>query len=103
MFGMGGIYIEVLNDFRIRLAPISLNEAKDMVERIRSYKLLTGYRNTEKFDLEAIYKAISGLSALMIDFPEIEEVDINPIRLAKNNRGIIALDAKVVFDLANPE
>jgi len=103
MFGMGGIYIEVLNDFRIRLAPVSLEEAHNMMERIRSYKLLLGYRNTEKFDLDAIAKAISGLSALMIDFPNIKEVDINPIRLAKDNGGIVALDAKVVFDLEKSE
>lgn len=103
MFGMGGIYIEVLKDFRIRLAPVSIDEAHNMMERIRSYKLLVGYRNTEKFDLDAIASAISGLSSLMIDFPNIKEVDINPIRLAKNNGGIVALDAKVVFDLDKSE
>ncbi len=103
MFGMGGIYIEVLNDFRIRLAPVSLDQAHGMIEKIRSHQLLVGYRNTEKFDLEAIARAISGLSALMLDFPEIKDVDINPIRLAKNNGGIIALDAKVIFDSTNSE
>ncbi len=98
MFGLGGIYIEVFNDFRIRLAPVSIEEAHEMIKKIKSYELLTGYRNTQKFDLESIATAISGLSSLMLDFPEIKEVDINPIRLAKKNGGILALDAKVIFD-----
>ncbi|MDD5693060.1 MAG: acetate--CoA ligase family protein [Patescibacteria group bacterium] len=103
MFGLGGVYIEVFNDFRIRLAPVSIEEAHEMIKKIKSYELLLGYRNTQKFDLEAIAKAISGLSSLMTDFPKIKEVDVNPIRLAKSNGGILALDAKVIFDSAKLE
>lgn len=98
MFGLGGIYIEVFKDFQLRLAPTSIEEAIKMIKEIKSFALLNGYRNGEKYDLESLARAISGLSKMMIDFPDIEEVDINPIRLDKINKGILALDAKVVFN-----
>ncbi len=97
IFGLGGIYIEVFRDFRIRLAPVSIEEALEMIKEIKSYRLLSGYRNGDKFDLEAIARAISGLSKMMLDFPEIAEVDVNPIRLDSTGKGILALDAKVIF------
>jgi acyl-CoA synthetase (NDP forming) len=98
MFSLGGIYIEILKDFQIRLAPVSTEEALEMIKSIKSFALLAGYRGGEKFDIESVSKAISGLSKLMIDFPQISEVDINPIRLDKKSKGILALDAKVIFN-----
>lgn len=98
MFSLGGIYIEILKDFQIRLAPVSTEEALEMIKSIKSFALLAGYRGGEKFDLESASRAISGLSRLMIDFPQISEVDINPIRLDKKSQGILALDAKVIFN-----
>ena len=101
MFGLGGIYIEIFKDFEIRLAPTSIEEATQMIKSIKSYALLNGYRNGEKFDIEPLARAVSGLSKMMIDFPEISEVDINPIHLSENKDGILALDAKVIFNQAN--
>jgi acetyl coenzyme A synthetase (ADP forming)-like protein len=96
MFGLGGIYIEVFKDFNIRLCPVSISEAKEMIKKIKSYRLLDGYRNGEKYDLEHLAEAISGLSQMMLDLPEIAEVDVNPIRFSGKN--ILALDAKVIFE-----
>jgi acetyltransferase len=97
MFGLGGIYIEVFKDFKLRLAPVSNEEAMDMIKGIRSHEMLDGYRNGAKFDFEALAKAISGLSMLMNDFPQIMEIDINPIRVNTDHHGIIALDCKMIF------
>lgn len=98
MFGLGGIYIEILKDFKLGLAPVSLEKATAMIHGIKSFEMLNGYRNGERFDIEALARAISGLSMLMLDFPEIREVDVNPIRLNTDHHGILALDAKVIFE-----
>jgi acetate---CoA ligase (ADP-forming) len=98
MFGLGGVYIELFKDFKLGLAPVSVERAKEMIEGIRFVELLHGFRNGEKFDIEALAIAISGLSQLMVDFPHISEVDINPIRVNTDHKGILALDAKIIFD-----
>lgn len=98
MFGLGGIYIEILKDFRLGLAPVSIERAEEMIHGIKSFEMLNGYRNGEHFDIEALAKAVSGLSLLMTDFPEISEIDVNPIRVNTDHHGILALDAKIIFE-----
>ena len=98
MFGLGGIYIEILKDFKLGLAPVSLERAKEIIHGIKSFEMLNGYRNGEHFDIEALSRAVSGLSLLMIDFPEISEIDVNPIRVNTDHHGILALDAKIIFE-----
>jgi len=98
MFGLGGIYIEILKDFQLGLAPVSIERATEMINSIRSFEMLNGYRKGERFDIEALASAISGLSLLMTDFPEISEIDINPIRVNTDHHGILALDAKIIFE-----
>jgi len=98
MFGLGGIYIEIFRDFRLGLAPVSIEKATEMIRGIKSVELLSGYRNGEQFDFEALAKAISGLSLLMADFPQISEIDVNPIRVNTDHHGILALDAKLIFE-----
>jgi acetyltransferase len=78
MFGLGGIYVEVLKDVAFRVAPVSRRDAAEMIREIRAYPLLAGYRGTEPADEEAIIDAMLRLSALSCDFPEIMELDINP-------------------------
>lgn len=98
MFGLGGIYIEILKDFQLGLAPVSIERATKMIHGIRSFEMLNGYRNGEHFDIEALAGAISGLSLLMQDFSEISEIDVNPIRVNTDHHGILALDAKMIFE-----
>jgi acyl-CoA synthetase (NDP forming) len=97
MFGLGGIYIEILKDFKLHLSPVSIDEAKKMIHGIKSFALLDGYRNGEKFDLDSLALAISGLSSMIKDFPEISEVDINPLCFDKKSKKVLALDAKIIF------
>lgn len=98
MFGLGGIYIEILKDFQLGLAPVSIERATEMIRGIRSFEMLNGYRNGERFDMDALARAISGLSLLMIDFPQISEIDVNPVRVNADHHGILALDAKILFE-----
>jgi acetyl coenzyme A synthetase (ADP forming)-like protein len=98
MFGLGGIYIEILKDFKLGLAPVSIERATEMIHGIRSFEMLNGYRNGEHFDIKALATAISGLSLLMMDFPQISEIDVNPIRVNTDHNGILALDAKMIFE-----
>ena len=79
MFGLGGIYVEILKDVNFRLAPISEPEAKDMVNSIKTIDLLKGARGERPSDLSSIVDCLLRLSQLVVDFPEIEEFDINPL------------------------
>ena len=101
MFGLGGVYIELFKDFKLGLAPVSVEKATQMIHGIRYFEILNGYRKGEKFDIEALAKAVSGLSQLMIDFPTIQEIDVNPIRVNTDHHGVLALDAKIIFEKGN--
>ncbi|MGO9213246.1 MAG: acetate--CoA ligase family protein, partial [Syntrophales bacterium] len=79
MFGLGGVFVEVFQDVVFRLAPIFRNETHRMVQEIKGYKLLTGFRGRPKADIEAIEKAVISLSNMVVNHPEIKEMDINPL------------------------
>lgn len=93
MFGLGGIYVEVLKDVIFRIAPLTKRDAMEMITNIRSYKLLAGARGQEPSDLEAVADALLRVSQLVTDFPEIVEMDINP--LCALPQGAIALDCRI--------
>lgn len=93
LFGLGGIYVEVLQDVTFRLAPVSERAARTMVTEIRSAPLLRGVRGEEPSDLDAVAEVIQRVSQLVMDFPEIVELDINP--LVVHPTGAIALDARL--------
>ena len=96
MFGLGGIYVEVLKDVSFRIAPVSHNEALSMINEIRTSALLRGARGEKPVDIEAIVECILRVSALVTDFPRIRELDINP--LVVMSRGTFALDARIIFE-----
>lgn len=95
MFGLGGIYVEVLKDVTFRIAPVNEREVREMVKEIRSYKLLTGVRGEKSVDMDAIVDAIMRLSQLVTDFPEIDEMDINPLIAMPGDGGVIAIDSRI--------
>ena len=95
MFGLGGIYVEVLKDVSFRIVPVSLSEATDMVHEIRTIQLLQGVRGEPPADLDAIVRSIVRLSMLAMDFPEIHELDINP--LVVFDTGAVALDSRIIL------
>lgn len=98
MFGLGGIYVEVLKDVSFRLAPITREEAREMIDEIKSGKILKGYRGSKGYDIEAIQDVLLRVSQLITDFPEILELDINPLVVFENGKGCIAVDARLTLE-----
>ncbi|MDA8188371.1 MAG: acetate--CoA ligase family protein, partial [Dehalococcoidales bacterium] len=94
-FGLGGIYVEVLKDIAFRVAPITPREADQMVKEIRSYLLLKGVRREKPADVDAIVDALLRVSQLVTDFPEIIEMDINPLVVHEEGQGATAVDVRI--------
>jgi acetyltransferase len=95
MFGLGGIYVEVLKDVAFRVAPIGPNDAREMIGEIRTAALLKGTRGEPPADTDAIVHGLLRLSQLVIDFPEIQELDINPLMVRAAGQGAVAVDARL--------
>lgn len=95
MFGLGGIYVEVLKDVSFRIIPVSEQEAFEMINEIKASRILDGVRGEKPYDKKDIVNCIRRLSKLVQDFPIIKEVDINPY-LVMNNGGI-GLDARIII------
>ena len=93
MFGLGGIYVEALRDVVFRVAPIGSLDAHDMLDGIRGAAILAGMRGRASVDREALVDVLRRVSQLASDFPEIEELDLNP--LLAFERAIVAIDARV--------
>jgi acetate---CoA ligase (ADP-forming) len=95
MFGLGGIYVEVLKDVAFRVAPMPRAPAQQMVESIRSYALLTGVRGQAPADVDAIIDTILRVSQLVTDFSDIAELDINPLLVRDKGQGGVAVDMRL--------
>ena len=85
-FGLGGILVEVLRDVTFRLAPVSGEDALDMVGRIRTAEILHGVRGRPGVDIQGLADIIQAVSELVTDFPEITEVDLNPVLATRGRR-----------------
>jgi acetyltransferase len=96
LFGAGGTAVEVVNDTAVALPPLDDVLAGDLIERTRMGRLLAGFRDRPAADREAIAAALNGLSQMVVDFPCIAAVDINP--LLADADGIVALDARIEID-----
>jgi acyl-CoA synthetase (NDP forming) len=97
MFGQGGIFVEVLKDVTFYLTPVTREEAQEMIRRTKTYKLLTGFRGQPGVDIEAIVECLVRVSQLVVDFPEIEEIDINPLKVGEEGDGAFAVDARMII------
>jgi acetyltransferase len=91
--GMGGIFIEVLKDVQAGLCPIDKNEAKQMIRKLKSYKIIEGTRGQDGINEEAFIDVVFKLSALLHYAPEIIELDLNP--LLGTAKTVIAVDARI--------
>ncbi|HJX37573.1 MAG TPA: acetate--CoA ligase family protein [Anaerolineae bacterium] len=97
VLGLGGIYVEILKDVSFRIAPIARWEAKEMIDELRSSPLLRGQRGESPSDLDAIVDCTLRVSQLAMDFPEIVELDINPLMVQEEGKGAVALDMRLVL------
>jgi len=93
MFGIGGIFIEIVKDFQFALAPISSNEALKLIKKLKAYPILKGYRGANGINIEKFANYICLISLLAYQFPEIEELDLNP--LIANDKSITCVDARI--------
>ncbi len=97
MFGLGGIYVEVLKDVAFRIVPLSKEDAHEMIRETRVFPLLRGVRGEAEADIEAIEKSLLLLSQMAIDFPQIIEAEINPLLIKKRGEGAVAIDARFII------
>ncbi len=96
MFGLGGIFTEVLKDVSFRVAPITEHDAEEMMEEIKTKKLLDEFRGQPKVDRDILKKALVGIGNLGIEFDEIAEIDINPLIISGDKP--VAVDALVILN-----
>jgi len=97
MFGLGGVYVEALKDVTFRVSPVDRREAHEMLGEIRAYNLLRGVRGEMPSDLEAIADTIVRVSQLVSDFPDIVELDINPLLVFPAGQGVLGLDMRLAL------
>ncbi len=97
VFGLGGIYVEILRDVTFRLAPVRPLSAVHMIESVKAFPLLQGVRGEPPSDLPALAEAIERVSQLAVDLPEVAEMDLNPLIVRNAGRGVVAVDARVVL------
>ena len=95
MFGLGGVFIEVMKDVTFRMAPLTDIDAHEMIRGVKAYKLLEGARGTTPAQLDQLENVLLRLSQLVTDFPEIEELDINPLIISEKNGEGIAVDGRI--------
>lgn len=98
MFGMGGIYVEALEDVIFRLAPIRELTARMMIKRTKTHKILEGFRGEPAYDTEAVATCLKRLSQLVVDFEDIKELDINPLIVYEKGKGCTIVDARIILD-----
>lgn len=96
-FGLGGIYVNLLNDVSFRLAQhLTINQIEDMIKKTKAYSLLKGYRGDKASNINNLITMIAHIAKLAIDFPEIKEIDLNPVIVYANSA--IAIDIKIIID-----
>jgi len=97
IFGLGGIYVNFLRDVSFRLAPLGRQSAREMVEETKAYTLLRGIRGEAGSDIDSVIDVLLRVSKLVTDFPEISELDINPLFVYEKGKGCLALDIKITI------
>ena len=96
MFGLGGIFVEILNDVTFRVLPIDKEDALEMLHEIKGYPILEGYRGAKRADINAIVDIMLKVSKLVMENPSIKEMDLNPIRVYE--KGAKVLDVRILLN-----
>lgn len=103
MFGLGGIWVEVLEDVSFRLAPVSEEDAEKMVKEIDGYPILSGVCGESPVDIEALVEVIRKTSELSVEHEEITELDLNPVFAFEEGEGATVVDAQIILKEAEEE
>jgi len=96
MFGLGGVFVEILKDVTFRIAPIEERDAYEMISEIKAYPILKGYRGQPPADVDAIARILLSASKLVVEHPEVKEMDLNPIIVYE--KGARTVDARIILE-----
>ena len=96
MFGLGGVFVEILEDVTFRIAPITKQDAREMITEVKAYPLLTGYRGQPPADIDTLISILLNTSKLVMDHQEIKELDLNPIMVYE--KGAKTVDARIILE-----
>ncbi|MGQ9508773.1 MAG: acetate--CoA ligase family protein [Thermodesulfobacteriota bacterium] len=96
MFGLGGLFVEILKDVSFRIIPISQKDAEEMVKEIKGYPLLSGYRGREPANISALVEVLLRVSRLIERYTEIKELELNPLFAYKD--GVLGIDARIILE-----
>ncbi|MGR3310488.1 MAG: acetate--CoA ligase family protein, partial [Candidatus Brocadiales bacterium] len=95
MFGLGGIFVEVIKDVSFRLAPVNEKESLEMMKEIKAYPLLTGFRGSPRLDVYTTAKTLLTVSKIISEIEQIKEIDLNPVLVYP--KGIMVVDARIIL------
>lgn len=98
MFGLGGIYVELFRDVSFRIAPLTRGDALQMINETHAGRLLAGFRGQPEADLDALVDILLRFSHLAVDFPALQEAEINPLLVRPKGQGALVLDCRIVLD-----
>ena len=98
MFGLGGIFVEVFKDVSLRIAPVTLDDAQEMIKGIRGYPLLAGARGRAKADVDALARTLVKVSEMAAALgPQLDQLDINPLIVLPEGQGVKVADALMIL------
>jgi acetyl coenzyme A synthetase (ADP forming)-like protein len=97
MFGLGGVYVELLKDVAFRIHPLTDLDAREMIRSVQGYAVLEGWRGAPRSDIEALEDLLLRVSAMVEDIPEIAEMDLNPVKVLPAGQGCVAVDARILL------
>jgi len=97
LFGLGGIFVEALEDVSLRVAPLNVGDAREMINEIKGFRVLSGFRGKPPADQDAIVDVLLNLSRIALDFPQIAELDINPLFVYAKGQGVRAADVLITI------
>jgi acyl-CoA synthetase (NDP forming) len=100
MVGLGGSLVEFVSDIILALAPIDVGMARCMVESLKGYQLLKGYRGTPPADVDSLCEILKRVSDLMVNFPAINGIDLNPVKVLGQGEGSVVIDCKIFLKSA---
>jgi acetyl coenzyme A synthetase (ADP forming)-like protein len=101
MFGLGGIYVELLRDVVFRINPLTPRDAREMIRSVRTYPLLQGFRGSPPGDVAALEQTLLRISQMVGDHPELVEMDLNPVKVLPPGQGCVVVDARVAARAGN--
>ncbi|HLG94629.1 MAG TPA: acetate--CoA ligase family protein, partial [candidate division Zixibacteria bacterium] len=99
MFGLGGVFVELIKDVSFRLHPLSKTDAEEMVRSIKAFPLLSGFRGSKPVRIDKLEEVLLRLSQLVGDFPEILELDINPFFATPEAESCAAVDCRIIANV----